>query len=211
MTAVTALFIDSNIALYAVGGPHRHKAACRDILEAATAGTVTLHASVELIQEVLHHRLRIDDRETAVAAARWLTDLCTVHPFTEDVARQMLELVATMNIRGRDVESFVEELKGRIDAEVRMPAAYYYTFGGTFENLQAASKRLMVAVPIALALIFLLLFFTFNSVKRALLIYTAIPMSAIGGVLALMARDMPFSISAGVGFIALFGLSLIHI
>ncbi len=102
MTAVTALFIDSNIALYAVGGPHRHKAACRDILEAATAGTVTLHASVELIQEVLHHRLRIDDRETAVAAARWLTDLCTVHPFTEDVARQMLELVATMNIRGRD-------------------------------------------------------------------------------------------------------------
>ena len=63
---------------------------------------MTLHASVELIQEVLHHRLRIDDRETAVAAARWLTDLCTVHPLTEDVARQMLGLVATMNIRGRD-------------------------------------------------------------------------------------------------------------
>ena len=102
MTGVTALFIDSNIALYAVGGPHRHKAACRGILEAATTGTVTLHASVELIQEVLHHRLRIDHRETAIAAARWLTDLCTVHPFTKDVARSMLNLVATTSIRDRD-------------------------------------------------------------------------------------------------------------
>jgi cobalt-zinc-cadmium resistance protein CzcA len=125
----------------------------------------------------------------------------------EDAKRR---IAVGVNIRGRDVESFVEELKGRIDAEVRMPAAYYYTFGGTFENLQAASKRLMVAVPIALALIFLLLFFTFNSVSRALLIYTAIPMSAIGGVLALMARDMPFSISAGVGFIALFGVAVLN-
>jgi cobalt-zinc-cadmium resistance protein CzcA len=125
----------------------------------------------------------------------------------EDAKRR---IAVGVNIRGRDVESFVEELKGRIDADVRMPSAYYYTFGGTFENLQAASKRLMVAVPIALALIFLLLFFTFNSVKRALLIYTAIPMSAIGGVLALMARDMPFSISAGVGFIALFGVAVLN-
>jgi len=125
----------------------------------------------------------------------------------EDAKRR---IAVGVNIRGRDVESFVEELQGRIDAEVRMPAAYYYTFGGTFENLQAASKRLMLAVPIALALIFLLLFFTFNSVKRALLIYTAIPMSAIGGVLALMARGMPFSISAGVGFIALFGVAVLN-
>ncbi|MBL8010547.1 MAG: CusA/CzcA family heavy metal efflux RND transporter [Flavobacteriales bacterium] len=125
----------------------------------------------------------------------------------EDAKRR---IAVGVNIRGRDVESFVEELKGRIDSEVRMPAAYYYTFGGTFENLQAASKRLMVAVPIALLLIFMLLFFTFNSVKRALLIYTAIPMSAIGGVLALMARDMPFSISAGVGFIALFGVAVLN-
>ena len=125
----------------------------------------------------------------------------------EDAKRR---IAVGVNIRGRDVESFVEELQGRIDAEVPMPAAYYYTFGGTFENLQAASKRLMLAVPIALALIFLLLFFTFNSVKRALLIYTAIPMSAIGGVLALMARGMPFSISAGVGFIALFGVAVLN-
>lgn len=125
----------------------------------------------------------------------------------EDAKRR---IAVGVNIRGRDVESFVEELKGRIDSEVRMPSAYYYTFGGTFENLQAASKRLMVAVPVALALIFLLLFFTFNSVSRALLIYTAIPMSAIGGVLALMARGMPFSISAGVGFIALFGVAVLN-
>ena len=125
----------------------------------------------------------------------------------EDAKRR---IAVGVNIRGRDVESFVEELKGRLDAEVRMPTAYFYTFGGTFENLQAASKRLMVAVPVALGLIFILLFFTFNSVLRALLIFTAIPMSAIGGVLALMARDMPFSISAGVGFIALFGVAVLN-
>lgn len=125
----------------------------------------------------------------------------------EDAKRR---IAVGVNIRGRDVESFVEEVQGRIDSEVRMPSGYYYTFGGTFENLQAASKRLMVAVPIALGLIFLLLYFTFSSVKRALLIYTAIPMSAIGGVLALLLRDMPFSISAGVGFIALFGVAVLN-
>ncbi|HNE80008.1 MAG TPA: CusA/CzcA family heavy metal efflux RND transporter [Flavobacteriales bacterium] len=115
-----------------------------------------------------------------------------------------------VNIRGRDVASFVDDLNARIEAEVELPVGYYYTFGGTFENLQAASKRLMVAVPVALALIFLLLYFTFHSAKRALLIYTAIPMSAIGGVLALLLRDMPFSISAGVGFIALFGVAVLN-
>lgn len=125
----------------------------------------------------------------------------------EDAKRR---IAVGVNIRDRDVESFVEELKGRIDAEVPMPTGYYYTFGGTFENLQAATKRLMVAVPVALLLIFLLLFFAFNSVKRATLIFTAIPMSAIGGVFALMLRDLPFSISAGVGFIALFGVAVLN-
>jgi cobalt-zinc-cadmium resistance protein CzcA len=119
-------------------------------------------------------------------------------------------IVIGVNVRGRDVQSFVEDLDRRIADQVKLPAGYYYTFGGTFENLQAASKRLMVAVPVALLLIFMLLFFTFNSVKRALLIYTAIPMSAIGGVVALLLRDMPFSISAGVGFIALFGVAVLN-
>ena len=91
-----------------------------------------------------------------------------------------------------------------------MPEGYYTTFGGTFENLERANDRLRIAVPVALALIFLLLYFTFHSVKLALLIFTAIPMSAIGGVFALMMRGMPFSISAGVGFIALFGVAVLN-
>ena len=119
-------------------------------------------------------------------------------------------IVVGVNVRGRDVESFVEELNGRMDAAVDLPAGYHYTFGGTFENLRAASQRLMIAVPVALLLIYLLLYFTFHSAKRALLIYTAIPMSAIGGVFALVLRDMPFSISAGVGFIALFGVAVLN-
>ncbi|MBS1580830.1 MAG: CusA/CzcA family heavy metal efflux RND transporter [Bacteroidetes bacterium] len=119
-------------------------------------------------------------------------------------------IVIGVNVRGRDVESFVEEVMRKMDAEVKLPSGYYYTFGGTFENLRAANKRLMVAVPVALALIYLLLYFTFASAKRALLIYTAIPMSAIGGVAALLLRDMPFSISAGVGFIALFGVAVLN-
>lgn len=91
-----------------------------------------------------------------------------------------------------------------------MPAGYYYTFGGTFENLNAATKRLALAVPGALLLIFILLYLTFRSIKESLLIFTAIPMSAIGGIFALLIRDMPFSISAGVGFIALFGVAVLN-
>ncbi len=119
-------------------------------------------------------------------------------------------IVVGVNVRDRDVESFVEELAQRMGSELILPTGYSYTFGGTFENLRAANARLLVAVPVALLLIFLLLFFTFHSVKRALLIYTAIPMSAIGGVAALLLRDMPFSISAGVGFIALFGVAVLN-
>ncbi|MBL0074332.1 MAG: efflux RND transporter permease subunit, partial [Bacteroidetes bacterium] len=111
---------------------------------------------------------------------------------------------------GRDVESVVTDMQKELSEKVKLPEGYYYTYGGTFENLQAASKRLMIALPVALALIFMLLYFTFSSVKQATLIYTAIPMSAIGGVFALLIRDMPFSISAGIGFIALFGVAVLN-
>jgi cobalt-zinc-cadmium resistance protein CzcA len=114
------------------------------------------------------------------------------------------------NVKGRDVASIVKEIQTELDAKVKLPEGYYYTYGGTFENLQAASARLKIAVPVALALIFMLLYFTFTSAKQATLIFTAIPMSAIGGVFALMLRDMPFSISAGVGFIALFGVAVLN-
>jgi cobalt-zinc-cadmium resistance protein CzcA len=114
------------------------------------------------------------------------------------------------NVRGRDVESVVREMDGLLRAKLRFAPGYYATYGGQFQNLQEAKGRLSVAVPAALALIFVLLYFTFHSVKQSVLIFSAIPLSAIGGVLALWLRDMPFSISAGVGFIALFGVSVLN-
>ena len=119
-------------------------------------------------------------------------------------------IVVGFNIKGRDVASVVADIQKVLIEKVRLPEGYYYTYGGTFENLKAASKRLMIALPVALALIFMLLYLTFGSAKQALLIYTAIPMSAIGGVFALLFRDMPFSISAGIGFIALFGVAVLN-
>ncbi|MBK6932010.1 MAG: CusA/CzcA family heavy metal efflux RND transporter [Saprospirales bacterium] len=125
----------------------------------------------------------------------------------EDAKRR---IVVGFNVRGRDVQRIVEELQGKIEREIRFPPGYYITYGGAFENLQEAKERLTIAVPVALLLILLLLYFAFNSIKYGLLIYSAIPLSAIGGVLALWLRDMPFSISAGVGFIALFGISVLN-
>lgn len=125
----------------------------------------------------------------------------------EDAKRR---IVVGFNVRGRDISTAVEDLRRKIDEQVKFPAGYYATYGGQFENLQEGKARLAVAVPVALALIFLLLFFTFNSIKEALLIFMAIPMAAIGGVFALLLRGMPFSISAGVGFIALFGVAVLN-
>ncbi|GGA73022.1 acriflavine resistance protein B [Flavobacterium palustre] len=115
-----------------------------------------------------------------------------------------------LNVRGRDIKSVVEEIQQKLDKDFKLPAGYYVTYGGQFENLIEATKRLSVALPIALGLIMVLLFFTFNSFKQAGLIFTAIPLSAIGGVFALWMRGMPFSISAGIGFIALFGIAVLN-
>jgi heavy metal efflux system protein len=114
------------------------------------------------------------------------------------------------NVRGRDVENVVKEIKSTIEEKVIFESGYFPTYGGTFKNLQEARGRLSIAVPISLLLIFVLLFLTFNSVKQSLLIYSAIPLSAIGGILALWMRGMPFSISAGIGFIALFGVAVLN-
>lgn len=119
-------------------------------------------------------------------------------------------IIVGFNVRGRDVESIVNEVKSKIEKDVKFAPGYYVTYGGTFKNLEEARLRLSIAVPVALLLILLLLFFTFKSIKHSLLIFTAIPLSAIGGVLALWLRDMPFSISAGVGFIALFGVAVLN-
>lgn len=115
-----------------------------------------------------------------------------------------------ISIRGRDVESVVNDIQQQLSRKVKLPPGYYFTYGGAFENLQRAKDRLSVAVPVALFLIFLLLFATFGSLKYALLIFSSIPLAAIGGVLALWVRAMPFSISAGVGFIALFGVAVLN-
>jgi cobalt-zinc-cadmium resistance protein CzcA len=115
-----------------------------------------------------------------------------------------------LNVRGRDIGSFVEEAQAKIENEVQLPPGYYLKWGGTFENLQRASQRLLIVVPIALFLIFVLLYTTFNSIKQALLIYTGIPFAIVGGIVALALRGMPFSISAGVGFIALFGVAVLN-
>jgi cobalt-zinc-cadmium resistance protein CzcA len=115
-----------------------------------------------------------------------------------------------LNVRGRDIKSVVEEIQQKLDKDFKLPTGYYVTYGGQFENLIEATKRLSVALPIALGLILVLLFFTFNSFKQAGLIFTAIPLSAIGGVFALWLRGMPFSISAGIGFIALFGIAVLN-
>ncbi|MBX3278818.1 MAG: efflux RND transporter permease subunit [Acidobacteria bacterium] len=125
----------------------------------------------------------------------------------EDTRRR---IVVELNVRGRDIGSFVREAQTKIEQQVKLPAGYYTTWGGQFENLQRASARLLIVVPLALFLIFILLFSTFNSVKQAVLIYTGIPFAVVGGVLALAARGMPFSISAGVGFIALFGVAVLN-
>jgi len=119
-------------------------------------------------------------------------------------------IMVGFNVRNRDVESVVNELQALVEKDIQFPSGYYATFGGQFQNLIEAKGRLMVAVPAALLLIFVLLYFTFRSVKQSLLIFTAIPLSAIGGVAALWFRDMPFSISAGVGFIALFGVAVLN-
>ncbi|MCF0056389.1 CusA/CzcA family heavy metal efflux RND transporter [Dyadobacter sp. CY356] len=115
-----------------------------------------------------------------------------------------------INVLNRDVESVVNDIKAKIEKGVILTPGYYYSYGGQFENLQQARQRLSIAVPISLLLIFVLLYFTFKRLTEALIIFTAVPLSAIGGIWALWVRDMPFSISAGVGFIALFGVAVLN-
>lgn len=125
----------------------------------------------------------------------------------EDAKRR---IIVGFNVHERDVQSIVEDLQTKVEKQIQLPEGYYITYGGAFENLNAAKKRLGITVPISLLLILVLLYFSFNSLKQGLLIYSAIPLSAIGGIFALALRGMPFSISAGVGFIALFGVAVLN-
>lgn len=115
-----------------------------------------------------------------------------------------------INVAGRDVKSLVEEIQSVLDEKLELPTGYYIRYGGAFENLERASKRLSLVVPLALALIFMLVFFAVKSFKQTLMIYLAVPFAAVGGIFSLYLRDMPFSISAGVGFIVLFGVAVLN-
>ncbi len=115
-----------------------------------------------------------------------------------------------INVAGRDVKSLVEEIQETLDKKLELPTGYYIRYGGAFENLERAAKRLTLVVPLALALIFMLVFFAVKSFKQTLMIYVAVPFAAVGGVFSLYLRDMPFSISAGVGFIVLFGVAVLN-
>ncbi len=119
-------------------------------------------------------------------------------------------VVVTANVRGRDIGSFVSEATQRIQADAPVPAGYWTTWGGTFEQLQSAAKRLQIVVPVALLLVFMLLFAMFGNVKDGLLVFTGVPFALTGGILALWLRDIPLSISAGVGFIALSGVAVLN-
>ncbi|MBS1654410.1 MAG: CusA/CzcA family heavy metal efflux RND transporter, partial [Bacteroidetes bacterium] len=125
----------------------------------------------------------------------------------EDAKRR---IVVGFNVRGRDVQTVVNELQQKAGNQIKFPVGYYVTYGGQFQNLVEAKKRLSIALPVALLLIFIMLYFAFGKLKYGVLIFSAIPLSAIGGILALWTRGMPFSISAGVGFIALFGVAVLN-
>jgi Cu/Ag efflux pump CusA len=143
-----------------------------------------------------------------------LSQLATI--VTEDgpaqISRENIHrrIAIEANVRGRDLGGFVANVQKAVETQVKLPTGYYVEYGGQFENLQRASARLLLVVPVALFLIFVLLYTTFNTVKPALLIYFNIPIAATGGVVALFVRGMPFSISAGVGFIALFGVAVMN-
>ena len=119
-------------------------------------------------------------------------------------------MIVSANVRGRDIGSFVDEAEAAISTQVKVPAGYWTTWGGQFEQLKEASERLRIVVPVALLLVFGLLFMMFNNLKDGLLVFTGIPFALTGGIMALWLRDIPLSISAGVGFIALSGVAVLN-
>jgi cobalt-zinc-cadmium resistance protein CzcA len=157
--------------------------------------------------------IRIVDRQGRPIVLKDLAEIVEDEGPSE-VERENIQrrAVVGVNVRGRDIASFVAEAQTAIDKQVKLPESggYVIRWGGQFEHLQSASQRLMVVVPVAMLLIFLLLYGTFHSMRLAILIYTAVPMAATGGVFALFLRHMPFSVSAGVGFIALFGVAVLN-
>ena len=160
--------------------------------------------------EKLRH-IKIDDPQGRQIPISQLADI-VIEDGPSEISRHAIRrrLLIQCNVRGRDLAGFVADAQQTVQQQVKLPPGYSLAWGGQFQNLQQASRRLMIAVPVALFLIFSLLYVTFNSVKLTLLIYLNVPIAATGGIFALWMRDMPFSISAGVGFIALFGIAVMN-
>ncbi len=156
-------------------------------------------------------RLRIADSNGRQIPLEQLTDI-RVEPGVTQISRDEIRrrFLVQVNVRGRDLAGFVGAAQAAVQEQIELPAGYRIAWGGQFKNLQEATGRLFVAVPLALFLIGALLFMTFNSLKLALLIFLNVPIATVGGILALWVRDMPFSISAGIGFIALFGIAVMN-
>ena len=156
-------------------------------------------------------RLRVADPQGRMIPIAQLADIW-VEEGPAQISRENIhrKINVEASVRGRDLGSFVTDVQQAIDKDIKLPTGYYIEYGGQFENLERASQRLLLVVPIALFLIFVLLFTTFNAMRPALLIYLNIPVAATGGIVGLFVRGMPFSISAGVGFIALFGVAVMN-
>ena len=196
-----------NIVSYALGGKE-----VGQIIEGDRRFglTVQLPEDIRNDQEAIKS-LRV---ETPTGGSVPLSSLATLKeiPAPAQISREMgkRRVVVSLNVRGRDLGSFVQDAQNVVRSQVTLNEGYYIKWGGQFENLQRATQRLTIVVPIALSLIFVLLFTTFGSVKQAALIFTGVPLAVTGGIFALFLRGMPFSISAGVGFIALSGVAVLN-
>jgi len=173
-----------------------------------------LRSDMEAMKQLPIHLPRDEAGAQTRRAYLQLGDVATfeVAPGPNQISREdgKRRVVVTANVRGRDIGSFVAEAEQKIQQRVKVPAGYWTTWGGTFEQLQSASKRLQIVVPVALLLVFMLLFAMFNNVKDGLIVFTGVPFALTGGILALWLRDIPLSISAGVGFIALSGVAVLN-
>ncbi|MBV8313106.1 MAG: efflux RND transporter permease subunit, partial [Planctomycetaceae bacterium] len=155
--------------------------------------------------------IRIVDTQGRPIALKDLADI-SLEEGPSEVEREKVQrrVYVGVNVRGRDIAGFVAEAEAAIDAQIKWPPGYMFRWGGQFEHLMTATRRLAIVVPVAMLLIFLLLYSTFHSMRLAFLIYLAVPMAATGGLFALILRGLPFSISAAVGFIALFGVAVLN-
>ncbi len=173
-----------------------------------------LRNDIEAMKQLPIHLPRDEAGGQTRRAYLQLGDVATfeVAPGPNQISREdgKRRVVVTVNVRGRDIGSFVAEAEQKIQQQIKVPAGYWTTWGGTFEQLQSASKRLQIVVPVALLLVFMLLFAMFNNVKDGLLVFSGVPFALTGGILALWLRDIPLSISAGVGFIALSGVAVLN-